>query len=908
MGRVKFTPPPRGKGFSNIPNAQYMIASLKTKLDEDEQQEEKHLKEIKERDQKAEAKLKEIQQTQEQNLKQINMDDSIYKTKMSAMNTNVKQEVLNFNAEKANILNEKSALDSLIEFAPSLIEAGQKIHQKDWSATMEGSYNYHMTHGLPDDIKLKLELMEDAQWEQGKGFDIIADKMQAEGYQPKEVHWVRFKNKAADYGRLKAYGNLALKDLVPTAKQEMIKRGITDPAEMKAFMRDFEIQYLKAHNLYDPEKQKAISTDFLAEGLETVATQKALLLNQAENVVAYDKADERAKGDLLLIQNNLNAKVVNYELAGQSINNLFDSHKRRWDRKTGTVFTNKQARDAVINDLKDVTKFPNDEHVELALRAAQGNDNYYTDRIPELLEARAANRKTIKDSKDKAEGIRFTNDVTKAKEYFQPTAEDIKNGTGYDGSFESAEAVYNKLAERYPSRIVELEDELGKYLEWTPQGRLDGDWATGHYWAKHDDYTLTTEDLNSHDIPPEFKTLEMRQKIARREKIIEAADYDKNWKTGIESSLTNSLVTQDIKRGGKIDESFEPAAKHAEAKFKACIVNGGHAKECAAEIRDEIEMGAENGTGAFALGYYGKQPTTNALTNKVKKGSRSYFLNFTPQAIAGTKLALEDFTQLNAGEADEAVAMVDDKNHLIHNYLFLKEKQLVEIHAAIKNGHPFRYPRVLKRITDLNPEYFGSQYDVFKAQVEVAKRLGIFDAKFEENPVDPEGKAVMVRAPLQMQHFIKTWHRDTKDPGARKMIEKLSTLDDVRKGITLTYRPESVREPQFMSEGVVEELNKVPVDPILLAEAPDGSVDFNIGTIESINEMITASKGVVNKDEIVWDGTQNFVWATGNSNAYFKANASKKGWKYMPGKGWYKTDQVQYTEEDLEQMYQFGVR
>ena len=905
MGRVKFTPPPRGKGFSNIPNAQYMIASLKAKLDDNEKEEEKHLKEIKERDQKAEANLKEVQQTQEQNLKDINMDDSIYKTKMSAMNTNVKQEVENFKAEKANILNEKSTLDSLIEFAPSLLKAGQEIRQKDWSATMEGSYNYHMTHGLPDDIKLKLELMEDANWEEGQGFEIIADNMQAEGYQPKEVQWVRFKNKAADYGRLKAYGNLALKDLVPTAKQQMIERGITDPAEMKAFMRDFEIQFLKAHNLYDPEKQKAISTDFLAEGLENVATQKAMLFNQAENVVAYDKADERAKGNLLPIQNNLNAKVVNYELAGQSINNLFDSHKRRWNRQTGTVFTNQEARDAVINDLKDVTKFPNDEHVELALRTAQGNDNYYTDRIPELLAARAANRKTIKDSKDKAEGIRFTNDVTKAKEYFQPTAEDVKNGTGYDGSFESAEAVYNKLAERYPSRIVELEAELGKYLEWTPQGRLDGDWATGHYNAKLEDYTLTTEDLNSHDIPPEFKTLEMRQKIARREKIINAADYKNNWQTGIESALKNSIVKEDIKLGGAIDESFEPAAKHAEAKFKACIVNGGHAENCSAQIIDEIEDGVENGKGAFVLGYYGKK---GKLMEGTKKGSRSFFLNFSPQAIAGTKLAPEDFTTINAGEADGYVAMVDDKNHLVHNYLFLKEKQLVEIHDAIQNGNPFRYPRILKRIADLNPEYFGSQYDVFQAQVEVAKRLGIFDAKFEENPVDPEGKAVMVRGPLQMHNFMKTWHRDTKDTGARKFIEKLSTLDDVRKGITLTYRPESVREPQFMSEGVVEELNKVPVDPILLAEAPDGSVDFNIGTLESINEMITASKGVVNKDEIAWDGTKNFVWATGNSNEYFKANGSKKGWKYMPGKGWYKTDQVQYTEEDLEQMYQFGVR
>ncbi len=79
MGRVKFAPP-RGKGYSNIPNAQMMIAQLEKKLNKEEEEADKHLRELKQRDNEAEAKQLEIDRNVEANAKQINMDDSIFKT------------------------------------------------------------------------------------------------------------------------------------------------------------------------------------------------------------------------------------------------------------------------------------------------------------------------------------------------------------------------------------------------------------------------------------------------------------------------------------------------------------------------------------------------------------------------------------------------------------------------------------------------------------------------------------------------------------------------------------------------------------------------------------------------------------------------------------------------------------
>lgn len=866
MGRVKFTPPPRGKGFSNIPNAQYMIASLKAKLDEDEQQEEKHLKEIKERDQKAEAKQKEIQQTQEQNLKEINMDDSIYKTKMSAMNTNVKQEVENFKAEKANILNEKSTLDSLIEFAPSLLKAGQEIRQKDWSATMEGSYNYHMTHGLPDDIKLKLELMEDANWEQGQGFEIIADNMQAEGYQPKEVQWVRFKNKAADYGRLKAYGNLALKDLVPTAKQEMLKRGITNVAEQKAFMKDFEIQYLKAHNLYDPAQRKAISADFLSEGLENVADQKRIFFNLGENAQAKEVADERAKSFSLPLQNNLNSKIINFDLAGQSVNNLYDAHRRRFN-DDWTPFTPQQARDAVIEDLEDINKFPNDAHVEAALRAAQGKDNFYTQQIPLLLKKRADARKTKLENESAAEEVRWTNDIEKTKKFFKPTAEELQNGTGFNGSQEAAYNVLNHLIERYPSRAQDIQDQFGKYVEWTPQGRKDGDFSTTHYRGKWDEFRFTSEDFDDPNLPDEFKTIQKRMRVAEIENILEKANYDDRYKESVESALTNALVTEDLQRGGKIDDSYGLAKYHAENRFRACTVNTGDAANCAKTLVDEIN----SKSGDFTVGSYGKGG------KRTSKGAKSFFEKFSPATAAATKLDVNDFTTLNKEESDAALEMLSEKEHMIHNYLFLTREQLEEVSYHVRNGYAYRYPPIVNEISALNPKYFGSPMDVFRSQVEVATRMGLL-----KQQKDSEGK--VVKGAIDGEDFKKTWYRQTADPKAKHFIETLSTLDDVRKGITRDFRPESKHEPQFQSEQISDHTQKQPADPINLIN--DGSYQYDVGTVKEINNLIELSKGAVKKDQVYYDG--NYFRVTGGSVEYFKNKGEENGYRYWPGEGWYK--------------------
>ena len=226
MGKVKFTPP-TGKGYSNIPSAQMMIAQLEKKLNKQEQEEEKNLAAIEKRDRQVAADIASINAKEERNLKEINMDDSIFATQERAINQNLKTEIANDKANRAAIANENTTLQAIVNYAPTAYNNIQSNNKKDWVATMEGAYSYYMQHGLEEEQLLRLDLIEDSNWTQGQGFEQLADKMQAEGYQPKEVEYIRGKNSATDYGRAKAYGNLALKELVPTLKQELRARGIT---------------------------------------------------------------------------------------------------------------------------------------------------------------------------------------------------------------------------------------------------------------------------------------------------------------------------------------------------------------------------------------------------------------------------------------------------------------------------------------------------------------------------------------------------------------------------------------------------------------------------------------------------------------------------------------------------------
>jgi len=840
MGKVKFVGP-TGKGYSNIPQSRYLLANIKEKFADDEKEMDKELRQLKERDNETEANITRIQQVESQNLKQINMDESIFATQERAINNNLKTEIQNHKAELAEIGNENQTIQKIFELAPQAFKDWQTIQKKDWDATAKAAEDHFMQYGLTEEQLLRLDLLEDYNWEQGQGFEAVANEMQAQGYLPKEVEYIRYKNKAADYGRLKAYAKLAANDFGASLEQQLKARGITDPVAQKAFAADYQHEYLKAHKL------QGLSSDFLGAAYTTMAESKRKIFDKAENIAAINAANARADGAELIVQATLNDKIINPELAGQAINQMFAEELKKSDDTNWIPLTRAQARDNVIKRLQDINKYPSDAHVIAALTAAQGKDNFYTQALPGLLEKRAAARKTAGETKQAADKALKDQQLAHADNYFK---------TEYNYDYNNYKKVTDKLiADGHSSS--DIQEKYGHYGDQSVQKRGDGDFYTRYYNDLYKDYRLTTADLEDPNVPDKFKTPEIRAEIARREKLLETADIDKRVLPGYRKALRAALVGEDLDKG--LDPSYESALYHAESKFREELVK----TEDFQASYDKILLQIENKTGDFTVTGYGDRGSEDA---------GSYFEEFSPRSQKNSKKSKNDFTTLNRKERIRVIDQLDDDPDLINTKLFIKPEQLKEIADAMKKGDSYEYPPLLGDISSLDPKLFGNVQDLFKAQVKAAESEGLLE---KQN--------------LDIEDFTKTWFKDTNDPYGKHVIQNLQTLSTARKQLTLSYRPESVREPQFMSDTVAEQVTVEPVDPVLLVGDPNVSeYQYDPGLQNEINNMIAVSKGMMNKDEISWSTDSQFCWAFGNSSDYLKEKSESHGLKYWPGEGWYK--------------------
>ena len=210
MAKVRFQGYALGKGFSNIDPGYSNLARLQEKQNQDLANLKKEQKEQRQRDLQAEADLERVMKAEEANSKEIYIEDKVLSTREKALQNNRNQEVQNHNAKLKKIEQKSKDFQQIIAFSQQAFEDYQTIQKKNWDATARDSYNYYMNHGTTLEDQIRQDLIEDELFKQGANFDKIADQMRQEGYTNEEINYIRHKNSASDYGRLKAYSVLAL--------------------------------------------------------------------------------------------------------------------------------------------------------------------------------------------------------------------------------------------------------------------------------------------------------------------------------------------------------------------------------------------------------------------------------------------------------------------------------------------------------------------------------------------------------------------------------------------------------------------------------------------------------------------------------------------------------------------------
>ena len=785
MAKVQFQPTMRGKGYSNLDYGAISLARLEAQLKDKANKEDKALQDRKNRDAQAAADIQTKNQKEEANLKEIqNIDGLARQTRESALTVNRAQAVQNNKAELAKIDQKHKEIEQLVGFSQSLVEAFKVSHQKDWEASYNDAFNYYMTNGQSNQTKLRMELLDDAAYTKSRGFHDVADQMAADGYTIPEVEWVRGRAKFDDYARLKADAILAGDRWQPWLEKQLLQRGITKTEDIQAFIQAATPEYLRANNLIIKDENgndQHLSTDFLSPMIERMHKARNTIINRAETRDAINQAEGRVNGYKTVLQAALTrTKDFNPITAGEAINEMFEN-LGRVPKADGTYKTRVEIKAEMKTILEDINIVPDDSALIEAIGAAQGKQNWYSDILPGIMATRAQNRATKE--KNQAEATKRIQETT--MKTFDTYLKNRGKPGGWNGSRQIVKDGIEKMAksELNPNGIdrAVLQDRYGKYLETSVEGKLDGDFYTSYYSKLYnEDYNLTSEDLDDPTIPDGFVTDEIRQEVARRDAILDKADYQNLHKDRIEGQLKNAIVTQNLaERPTALDPSYFVKLEEAKAQWRKCTVTTEDAEACTVSLTDQIERESKTPQGKYGVTKY---------SDDGNERQANYFTQAAPASLQNAKKSKNDYTPLNSSEKAEVARSLAEDPTLINRRLFLSVDQIKTASARIKAGQPFRYPQLLIDLEKILP---GTAMELFRAQIKVA-----------------ESDKLLEKHDLDVEDFRRVWHTQTGDPQGKHIIKTLDTLVDVQKTLQWTMNPASTRDPRFFSPGVNKTLQE----------------------------------------------------------------------------------------------------
>ena len=754
--KAKFQGYAIGKGFSNIDPGYSALTRLQEKQNQDLANLKLAEKDRRDRDLQAEADLERVMKNEEANRKEIYIEDKVFSTRQQALQINRDQAVQNQKAEIKKIEEKNNNFQQIIAFSKTAFEDYKKIKEKDWDATADASYNYYMTHGTSLQDQIRQDLIEDKLFEQGADFEALADQMREEGYSNEEVHYVRRKNSASDYGRLKAYSVKAGEGWQAFARSELIRMGITDRVEQEAALDALRIKYLKSHKLY------GISSDFLEPMFQKMraGTQKLLSATQFRNDVEFTQK-ETARW----------LEQLSTHQSPDSLNSLFLARTREINPETGLTYTKAEAKQYIFDTLENIYMFPEQEKVFELLNNTKmlhmnkfWGDEVNQEFINSLWDARLANEK---DKNTKTEEL-----VKHEKEkLLKTTLEFFDDPNRWNGDKRVGDEILKELRSKGFN-----ETELSiffPYLDQSVQGRSDGD-----EWRKiindaAKNNTLTTEDLNNPYVPRDLKA-RYREEAQQND-----AYFTEDKMKLVKDSLSMSLKA---KLGElSLDKTVHPS--YNLALFQAIAIYKSQFKENGADHDKALQ--------------YVKQ-----MINNEKEGSLFEVIDSTK--LKGNQSIFSHFTtgdHDNSQDIYKPVRTEDQRKNIvleiggdptkIDTVLYITDDELKNIAENIKLGKSYRIPQVYFDIYDIDKEGFGSPINIWQRQLKLAVESGQLD------------KIYLGKEQLDIEDFRITLFRDVDDPKAKDLISKIRTKGDFLKAMQISRNPQSTRDPRFYATDVI---------------------------------------------------------------------------------------------------------
>jgi hypothetical protein len=518
---------------------------------------------------------------------------------------------------------------------------------------MESAYAEALAEGLPTNRVIAQQAMEAELRAMGRTEEAIADEMARRGVNPNVVTQVRTGNKWRDYGRLKAYAEMAGDGYGPWLEQQLNKLGpeAASPGGRAAAIQQLQQQYLKQNKLF------GLSADFLGPMFSKMRTSSNGVIDAARRRHVVNSSKEMFE----------EARTTLYsQKTPDALNELFRAKAVGYD-SNGALNGNTAGVDAVFTELESYNRYTDSEVKYLLENTKTDNGQTYAQRyggrVNDLLTTR-------RNSADTNRGLIAREKAAVGKEKVEDAMTFFESQPGIDmGALDETINAFKQEGfnvSRLEALKYSTQQEVSKR---TWEADLQRQWDNG---------TLTADNLKDVNIPQDVR-YRWLDKVNKLDSARSASGKSTSTiSTAFAEALARSANITDIGKGK--DETVGLATAAAIRKYNVLFRNYSEVMdpgEAADRAFNEVYKEIDQQVGLFAT-----------AQRSSKTGSNNYFPSFAPKAF-------EDKPKWSSAQA-LADAVIADPSILATEELISKSTAEQVVRDAMNNGAPNIPPVLLE--------------------------------------------------------------------------------------------------------------------------------------------------------------------------------------------------------------------
>lgn len=610
-------------------------------------------------------------------LEKGNRDDN-HRLKQQARQN--RQDAINVNARREQqngriaLQNTVSLMEGLQNFSETASKKLTELQEAKADADMMDEYVKAMSEGLPTERQAQQDMGESLLKMAGERQEQIADKFAERGAPPEVVMQIRTGNQARDYGRLKAYSEMAAMQFGPYLSEQLMERGVTDPGDIAKESQLILHDFLKQNGLF------GLKADFLAPQLLKMRQSINAELTSARES-ALDARSESMRNTAL---DNLSTLKT-----GESLNQALLDLSRSY--KGGKPVGMAKAKEMVYAELADTTRYTDDEVLALLSTKTLDQNKSWMERFPRDYDDLM--RKRREDGKAER-GLDESERAAKAKEAERGLIDWFENEWNGDQKTLD-EAIAQAKMNGIPT------EQLSAYA-WRSSGQKNARFWEAEFDRMWEDGTLSADDVNQPGVP-----FELRQKYLQRVKTLD----DQRAEAGMSNEQLKGMFENALRpliKATSTDSSphfsLGIATQHAvglyNQSFKryAATMDPGKAAEMA---RNDVLNQIQKGGGVFTV-----------IEGTDTADGQAFFGAFTPGGHAG---APRFSTPLDVSAGVNKFAR---NPAIIEKEVFTDRALLKDINDRVEKGRPISIPRVYYDMARLKPDM--NAVDILNAQLKAA--------------------------------------------------------------------------------------------------------------------------------------------------------------------------------------------